>query len=143
MNLREISADAKASGDFSRLSGIAPYARFVGLSLKQIDGRLVTVLAGSPIIIGNPMLPAIHGGAVGTLLESAALFQLIMTGKATRLPKTISITIDYLRSARPVDTFAEGLITKQGRRIANVRVEAWQDDRSRPVATAHAHFLLS
>jgi acyl-coenzyme A thioesterase PaaI-like protein len=58
------------------------------------------------------------------------------------VPKTITITIDYLRSARPVDTFARGIVTKQGRRVANVRVEAWQEDPAQPVAAANAHFLV-
>jgi acyl-coenzyme A thioesterase PaaI-like protein len=58
------------------------------------------------------------------------------------VPKTINLAVDYLRPARPVETSALGLVTKQGRRVANVRVEAWQEDRGRPVAIAHAHFLL-
>jgi acyl-coenzyme A thioesterase PaaI-like protein len=58
------------------------------------------------------------------------------------LPKTINITIDYLRSGRTVDTFARGVITRHGRRVANVRVEAWQDDPERPIAIAYAHFLI-
>ena len=52
------------------------------------------------------------------------------------------LTVEYLRSGRPVDTFARGVPTRQGRRVANVRVEAWQDDRSRPIAVASAHFLV-
>jgi acyl-coenzyme A thioesterase PaaI-like protein len=51
--------------------------------------------------------------------------------------------VDYLRTGRAVDTYAKGTITKHGRRVANVRVDAWQDDRDRPIASAHAHFLLS
>jgi acyl-coenzyme A thioesterase PaaI-like protein len=37
---------------------------------------------------------------------------------------------------------ARGTVVKQGRRVANVRVEAWQGDPDRPVAAAHAHFIL-
>ncbi len=58
------------------------------------------------------------------------------------LPKTIDITVDYLRSGRAVDTWAKGILTRQGRRVANVRVEAWQEDRLRPIAIAHGHFLI-
>ena len=59
------------------------------------------------------------------------------------VPKIITITVDYLRSGRPVDTLARAVLTKQGRRVVNVAVEAWQDDRSRPIASANAHFLVS
>ena len=61
---------------------------------------------------------------------------------AILLPRTITLTVDYLRSGRAVDTFARGILTRQGRRVACVRVEAWQDDRSRPIAVASAHFLI-
>ena len=48
----------------------------------------------------------------------------------------------YLRSARPVDVIACAKVTRQGRRMVNVFAEAWQEDRSRPVATENAHFLV-
>jgi uncharacterized protein (TIGR00369 family) len=88
------------------------------------------------------MLPAIHGGVIAALLESTAIFQLMWETEAIVLPKTITLTVDFLRSGRAVDTFARGILTRQGRRVANVRVEAWQDDRARPIAVASAHFLL-
>ena len=59
-----------------------------------------------------------------------------------RLPKIVNISIDYLRPSLLEDMFARGIIIRQGRRVANVRVDAWQSDRARPVAAAHAHFLL-
>jgi uncharacterized protein (TIGR00369 family) len=138
----EIVAEAKKSGDFAALAAFVPYSRFLGLSLKADDEGLVAALAQDFKLVGNPTLPALHGGVVGALLESAALFQLMWDGDATRLPKTISITIDYLRSAKPVPTYARARVAKQGRRVANVRVEAWQDDPTRPVAAAHGHFLV-
>jgi acyl-coenzyme A thioesterase PaaI-like protein len=41
-----------------------------------------------------------------------------------------------------VDTFARAHVTKLGRRIANVRVEAWQATPNDPIAALHGHFLL-
>jgi acyl-coenzyme A thioesterase PaaI-like protein len=104
--------------------------------------ELITTLRFSDHLIGNPMLPALHGGTLGALLESAAIFELLWRAETAVLPKTITLTIDYLRSAAPVDTHARGLVTRQGRRITNVRMEAWQADRSVPVASAHAVFLV-
>jgi acyl-coenzyme A thioesterase PaaI-like protein len=93
-------------------------------------------------LIGNPALPALHGGTLGALLESAAIFELLCRSETVVLPKTITLTVDYLRSGAPVDTHARGVVTRQGRRVANVRMEAWQADRHKPVATAHAVFLV-
>jgi uncharacterized protein (TIGR00369 family) len=132
----------RATGDFDRVLAAIPYARFLGLSVALVDGDPVTTMRASDNVIGNPVLPALHGGTVGALLESAAIFKLIWEVQSIAVPKTINITVDYLRSGRLVDTYARATITKQGRRVANVQVRAWQQDESKPIAAAHAHFLL-
>ena len=60
-----------------------------------------------------------------------------------RQPKPIDVTIEYLRSARPLTTYARAHVRKLGRRIANVHVEAWQEQRANPVATLRGHFLVT
>ena len=143
MSLADLRAAARAANDPSLLGRAIPYGEYIGLGVALVAGELLGTLRYSPALIGNPALPALHGGAIGSLLESTALVQLIWDAELAVLPKTISLTIDYLRSGRPVDTLAHGIVTRQGRRVANVRVEAWQDDRTRPIAIAHGHFLLA
>jgi|SoiMethySBSTD1v2_1073268.scaffolds.fasta_scaffold16226_2 uncharacterized protein (TIGR00369 family) len=138
----EATLKARQSGDYRALIEAIPYARFLGIGVEHREGQLIGKLSFSDALIGNPMLPALHGGTIAALLESTAIFQVMMEAETLVLPKTINITVAYLRSARPVDTFAHGTITKHGRRVAVVYAQAWQDDRSRPVATAHAHFLI-
>ncbi len=142
MSLVDRIAAAKASGDHQALFDIVPYTRFLGLSARLDGDALITTMAFGPHLIGNPSLPAIHGGALGALLESAAIFELLWRAETIVLPKTITLTIDYLRSGGPHDTHARGIVTRHGRRVTNVRIEAWQDDPGRPVATAHAIFLV-
>ena len=89
------------------------------------------------------MLPALHGGVIGAFLEHTALVHLMWdSDKITGVPKTIDVTIDYLRSGRPVDTAGARYRDQHGRRVANVRAEAWQDDPVKPIAALHGHFLL-
>ncbi len=133
---------ARQTGDTQALTEAIPYARFLGLSLEREGFALRTRLKYAPENIGNPLIPALHGGTIGALLESAAVFTGVAETETERVPKIVTLSVDFLRSGRPVDTFAEASITRLGRRVANVRVEAWQDDRSRPIATAHAVFLL-
>ena len=132
----------KSEGRIAALNQHIPYARFLGLACEDDGNGLVTVLRYADRNIGNTDLPALHGGAVAALLEHAALMQLLTETEPETLPKTINLSVDYLRPCGRHDTFARGRIFKQGRRIANVRVEAWQEDPARPVAAAHAHFLL-
>ena len=142
MTLVEKLAAAKASGDFQALFDLVPYSRFLGLSARLDGSDLITTMKFADHLIGNPALPALHGGTLGALLESAAIFELLWRAETIVLPKTITLTVDYLRSGAPVDTHARSTVTRHGRRVANVRVEAWQTDRGTPVATAHAIFLV-
>lgn len=142
MTLVERLTAAKRAGDYQGLFEAIPYARFLGLSASMQGEELVTTMRYAAHLIGNPALPALHGGTLGALLESAAIFELLWRAETVVLPKTVSFTIDYLRSAAPVDTHARGVITRQGRRISNVRIEAWQADRAAPVASAHGIFVV-
>jgi uncharacterized protein (TIGR00369 family) len=140
-------ADLRASGGVAEYQAFLeriPYARFLGLSIDSIDarGRVVTRMRFDRGIVGNPNLPAVHGGVLGAFLEMAAIIQLVREGEGDHLPKPINLTIDFLRSARAHDVLAHATITKHGRRVANVRAEAWQDDPEKPVAAAHGHFLM-
>jgi len=135
-------AAAKAAQDYQGLIDAVPYASWLGLTAAMDGDDLITTMRFSQHLIGNPSLPALHGGTLGALLESAAIFELLWRAETVVLPKTITLTIDYLRSAAPADTHARGVVTRQGRRITNVRMEAWQADRSAPVASAHAVFLV-
>jgi acyl-coenzyme A thioesterase PaaI-like protein len=104
---------------------------------------MTAILPFAPHLIGNPMLPAIHGGVLGAFMEMTALAQLSILQGLSRQPKPIDISVEYLRSARGLTTYARADIRKIGRRIANVHVEAWQDTRASPIALLRGHFLLT
>lgn len=120
-----------------------PYAGFLGVRAELKGDELTLVLPYSEHLIGNPLLPALHGGVVGALMELTALSQLAIASKTEKFPKTIDINVEYLRSGKPVDTYARARVVKIGRRIANVQAEAWQGERSQPIAALHGHFLVA
>ena len=142
MRLRDAVTAVRESGDFTALHGSIPYARFMGITAELVDGDVVGRMSYSDHLIGNATVPALHGGTLGALMESTAIFKLLWKGETTTVPKTINITVEYLRGARPQDVFAKAVFTRHGRRVANVRVFAYQDDPEKPVAVATAHFLL-
>lgn len=120
-----------------------PYARFLGLDSRQ-DGDVLTVtMPFADRLIGNPMLPALHGGATAALLELTAVGQVALSWPRLRLPRPINVTVAYLRSGRPVDVHARARISKAGRRVAHVLAEAWQEDEAQPIAALTAHFLVA
>ncbi len=119
-----------------------PYARFIGLEVERDDTGLLCVLPFKQQIVGNARLPAVHGGVVGAFLELTALISLIDKSEGDRIPRTINFSTDYLRSVGPARTHGRAEIVKLGRRIANVRVVAYQDDPSKSVAAGIGNFLL-
>jgi len=133
---------ARRTGNYDPVTDAIPYAKFMGIHVTSEGGHALTCMRYAAHLIGNPMLPALHGGTLGALLEHAAIFELLSEPEVVRIPKTINLTVEYLRSGRPRDTFARADITKHGRRVANVLIRAWQEDPGRPIAAGHAHFLL-
>jgi acyl-coenzyme A thioesterase PaaI-like protein len=137
-----------------------PYIQFLGITFDRRGDELTGVLPYSDKLIGNPVLPALHGGATAAFLEVTAIIGLswsliwegveqgsldvdaLNAGNLPRLPKTIGFTVDYLRSGLPRDSYARARINRSGRRYASVHVEAWQDNRARPHAQATGHFLM-
>jgi len=136
----------------AQLAGGIPYIEHLGIVFDRRGDELTATLPFSQKLIGNPILPALHGGAVGAFLEIAAQIELAwaiywpqMEAGATgprAMPKTIDFTIDYLRSGLPRDAYARATVNRSGRRFASVHVEAWQDNRQKLFAQATGHFLM-
>ena len=136
------------------------YARFMGIRFDRRGDELTAILPYQDKLIGNPALPALHGGAIASFLEVTAIIELAfqhlwdevengrlpvadLTPKTMpRLPKTIDFTVDYLRTGLPRDAYARARVNRSGRRYASVHVEAWQDNRTRLFAQATGHFLM-
>jgi uncharacterized protein (TIGR00369 family) len=117
----------------------SPFARCLGI---RIGGDGTLVMPFSPKIIGNPLLPAIHGGMTGAFLETAAVVGVTRELGVLAPPKPIGLTINYLRSGRALDSHANVSIVKQGRRVVAFEAQAWQDDLAKPIASAFGHFML-
>jgi acyl-coenzyme A thioesterase PaaI-like protein len=126
----------------ARALELVPYARFLGVVLAETAGGPICLLPFRDDLVGNAALPALHGGVVGAFLELTALVGLIEQTDSERVPRPINFSVNFLRSVGPRETRARAEIVKHGRRIANVRVIAWQDDPAKPVAAGVGNFLV-
>ncbi len=159
---RPTDAARQAARDaaLARLAETVPYNRRLGIRVDRLGDELTVRLPFREGLVGNPLLPALHGGVIGAFLEITALIQLawgealaaleaggeaaaaIEAGRFPPLPKTIDVTVDFLRSGRPRETFGRARVQKAGRRVAHLHVEAWQDERARPIAMLRGNFLM-
>lgn len=78
MALPELLKKAHESGDFSEVIAAIPYARLIGLECQRFGNDVIFKLPRNPDNIGNPILPAIHGGVIGGFMELAAGLHLMM-----------------------------------------------------------------
>ena len=150
----------RRDGALAALVHSVPYIEFLGVEFDRRGDELTAVLPFDEKLIGNPILPALHGGATAAFLEIAAIIglswaslweqiesgevdvEILEKGQIPRLPKTIDFTVDYLRSGLPRDAYARARVNRSGRRYASVHVEAWQDRRDRLYAQATGHFVM-
>lgn len=142
------------------LVGGVPYIQYLGVHFDRRGDELTGVLPFAEKLVGNPMLPAIHGGVTAAFLEVTAvvtlswsyLWEEIENGsldfdpaqgtRLPRLPKTVDFSVDYLRSGLPRDAYARARVVRSGRRYASVHVEGWQDNRDKLFAQATGHFVM-
>ena len=144
----------------SQLIESIPYISFLGVDFDRRGNEITAILPYKDELIGNPGLPALHGGSIAAFLEISAIIGLSWAqiwhqiedsgfgadylGEAGNftLPKTIDFSVDYLRSGLPRDSYARAKVNRAGRRYASVHVEAWQDNRGKLFAQGTGHFLM-
>ena len=122
---------------------LPPYARLLGLSTKRSDGgELIWVMPFGEQVVGRPGY--LHGGAIAGLLEFSALGTLYeaLGSREGVTVKPINVTVDFMRGGVEHETYASAVVTRLGKRVANVEAHAWQQDRKKPIAAAHMNLLL-
>lgn len=126
-------------------NALTPYARSMGLEVAgDENGTPLIAIEFANNIEGRP--GAFHGGATAGLLETAgyAALRARLAAEGRKLTlKPVNITVQYLSAGRQKRTYALGKITRIGRRNANISIEAWQDDQSRPIASAIMNVLMA
>lgn len=133
---------AREQDNYETLFGLVPYASLIGIECSRQDDELLFRLPANKDNIGNPLLPALHGGVIAGFMELAAAMHLLVATGSGSVPKIIDFSVDYLRAGYFRDTYAQCQVWRQGRRVANVAVTAWQSTSAEPIATARAHFKI-
>ena len=121
---------------------LPPYAHTLGIAPAGSDDPTLLTMPSATILLGRPGF--LHGGAIGGLLEMAAIVALrhALAADGGGQIKPINVTVDYMRGGREKATFARGTVTRLGGRVANVEASAWQDDPAKPIAAARMNYLI-
>ena len=125
------------------IPALPPYADLLGATLEMVDDAPELVMPFGEDVLGRPGF--LHGGAIAGLLEVAAIAALrhALEEEGGGRIKPVNVTVDFMRGGRDKITRAAGFVTRLGTRVANVEATAWQDDRTKPIASARMNYLIS
>ncbi|AFT67504.1 MAG: acyl-coenzyme A thioesterase PaaI-like protein [Cycloclasticus pugetii] len=143
MSLVEKINDIKLRHDYEAIVELIPYAKTIGVETSMVGESIVSSLRFMESNIGNPAVPALHGGVIAGFMENSALLHLIWEIELVNIPKIIDVSIDYLRPGQTTTTYSKCDIVRLGSRVALCNIIAWQEDINKPIAQARGHFLLS
>jgi len=115
---------------------VIPFNRFLGMEVGCFDSGLVQLtLPFRPEFIGNPVLPALHGGVISALLDTAGGGAVWSQIEPNDRVSTVDLRVDYLRPGRPEPLVGQGRVVRQGNRVGVAELRAWHPGREdKPVA---------
>jgi len=105
-----------------------PFNRMLGIRGESVErGRAVLLLPVRPEFVGDVRRPALHGGVVSALIDTAgglAAWSALSTGESV---STVDLRVDYLEPAGLGEPLrAEADLVRKGNRVCHVRVGVTQ-----------------
>ena len=118
---------------------LVPYARLLGLELGEVSSGAVSLhLDVRDELRQNQGV--VHGGAVASLIDTAAAFAVLTQLEIGERVTTTDLTIHYLRPASSGRLTAQARIVRGGRRLFVLSVEVTNDQQIL-VATAVTSYI--
>ena len=77
-----------------------PYISFLGVVFERADDQIKAILPFKDELIGNPSLPALHGGSIAAFLEISAIVELSWMQIRRQIEAEENVT-DFLADFRP------------------------------------------
>ena len=106
-----------------------PFNKLLGIHGESVgDGRAVLLLPVREDHLGDARRPALHGGVVSSLIDTAggiAAWSALGQGEAV---STVDLMVDFLEPGRVAGPLrAEAELVRKGNRVCHVRVRVTQD----------------
>lgn len=126
------------------LDELVPFNRFLGIRFVSADeGRVQLELPFRPEFIGDQSRPALHGGAISTLIDTAGGFAVWTRISLEDRVSTIDLRVDYLAPGAPESIIADAAVVRVGNRVAVTDIRVFQPSApDRTVATGKAVYNI-
>lgn len=117
---------------------LIPFNRFLGMRCADVRAGFVRItIPFRDELVGDPMRPALHGGVLSALADTAGGMA-VWTGLRDSRGRvsTIDLRIDYLRPARLATLSCDATVVRQGNRVGVADMRLFHpDDPEKTVAT--------
>lgn len=107
----------------------SPHAKALGISIEAVEAdRALLVMPFKEELV--TMGDVVHGGAISTLIDTAATVAAWATDEVPDAPTgaTVSLSINFISAARACDLRAEANVVRRGRKLAFCEIEARDPD---------------
>ena len=106
-----------------------PFNKLLGIKGESVEvGRTVLVLPVRPEHVGDPRRPALHGGVLSTLIDTAGGVAAWTALGPEESVSTVDLTVDYLEPAGLGEPLlAAAQLVRKGNRVCHVRIAVTQD----------------
>jgi uncharacterized protein (TIGR00369 family) len=113
-----------------------PLNRFLGMRCLEVEDGLARVeLPFKPELIGNPEIPALHGGAISATLDTTGGLAVWSKARPHDRVSTIDLRVDYLRPGRAEPFIAVATVVRLGNRVGVAELRAFHPaEEDRPIA---------
>ena len=113
-----------------------PFNKFLGLRCLTIaNGNVRVELPYRPEHVGNPEIPALHGGAISATLDTTGGLAVWSQAGPNDRVSTIDLRVDFLRPGRAEPLIAVARVVRLGNRVGVAELRAFHPDaEDRPVA---------
>lgn len=120
------------------------FVRHLGMRFLSVEPGLVLMeMPFREELIGNPVLPALHGGAISSLLDTVGGACVWSRLELEDRVATLDLRVDYLRPGRPETLIARGELIRLGNRVGISDLRAYHPGREdSPVALARAAYNI-
>ncbi|MCC6747692.1 MAG: hotdog fold thioesterase [Deltaproteobacteria bacterium] len=97
---------------------LVPFNRYLGITVKEVRRGFAELLVPyREELVGDPMRPALHGGVLSALIDTAggaAVWTGIESGDRIA---TVDLRVDYLRPAPLEDLICQATVVRLGNRV--------------------------
>lgn len=119
-----------------------PFNRWLGMEVVPDDEAFVLRIPFRPELVGDRARPALHGGVVSTLIDTAgggAAFLAVDEGQRV---STVDLVVDYLRPAPLVALVARARAVRKGNRVVLCSVEVTAEGQGEVLALGRAVYNI-